>query len=255
MGPLQKLFYNIFCINLIDSPANRRWLLVLHLTMTVATFVFVNLNRETTFIVPFAIEDASSVAVRVWFYFYIGVYVTIFFEGYLKDVKFTQKYNSVIKGICEKQTKTKKDFYTRSIYTLLALDLVYLILSYYSELYYQNLHNACLIPKMTIRLRLWSYLYLCRRVLWEFEGIIERAESIPENGTVEDFLKVQHEYSDLWMVSQFIGDYYVCSLCCILFYVFFDLVVYFSWFFTVDFADDRYYMCKRLLNHFLYLFD
>lgn len=242
MDPLQKFFFNVFCINFCDS---NKWLLLLHVTISAVTFLFVHLNRDDTFNVPFSIRDATSVAVRLWFYFYICVYVQVFVEGYLKDRQFNREYNSVIKSICTRHYKTKKDFYAYSIYTLFLLDLLYLILSYCADLSYQNLHNACLIFKITLRFRLWSYLHLARSVLLEFEVIlIAKVQRIPDNATANDFLEVQHEYSKLWTISQFIGDYYVFSLCSILFYVFFDSIVYFSWFFTVDFADHRYFLCE-----------
>lgn len=247
MDPVQKFLYKLFCINFCGSSCTRRWMLLLHLTVTTATILFVLCNQDITFTVPLSTNDSgtSSVAVRVWFSCYIFVYMAIYLEGFVKDSVFNRTFNSVIRIVCQKHRDKGTDYYALVIYGLLFLDMLYLVLSYCSNSYYQYLHNSCLLPKLTIRLRLWSYLHLCRSVLLEFEDIIQKVERIPSNATEEELLKVQQEYSDLWMISQLIGDYYVFSLCCIIFYVFFDMIVYFFWFFTIDFADDRYFFCEE----------
>lgn len=244
MDPLRKFSYQIFCINFCESNTARKLLLLFHVANSVATIAYLNLNGDQTFRIPLTKADTSSVALRVWFFCYICVYCIVYVEGFFKDSKFNRQYHQLIEGFCERHQKTGRDYYTAIILAMLLSDLVYLILSLFPNFGYQSLHSLCLIPRVTIRVRLWSYLYICRGVLKELEGIIERVENIPENATREEFLRTQQEYSDLWRVSQIVGDFHVLSLCCSVFHIVLDIVVYSFWLLTVEFANNILFYCK-----------
>ena len=245
MASAQKFLFRLLCINFCESPLERRCLFAFHSAIIAATLVFVHYNRELTFTVPLTVGDTSSVTVRVWFACYMVVYLVVFFEGFWKDNDFQLTFNEKIKETCRRHShKPGRKFYEGVIVALLLLDLVYMVLSYCDHSHYQYLHNSCMLPKLTIRIRLWGYLFLGRCVLEELSSIIDKVQQMPHNAPEEEWLSVQREYLDLWAISQSIGDFYVWSLCCSIFYVFFDMIVYLFWFFTLDFADDRYFFCE-----------
>lgn len=246
MDPVQHFWYKLFCINFCNSTATRRWILLLHFSIVVATLLFVHFNHDVAFTVSQSVADkTSSVAIHVWFLCYISVYIVIIVEGFLKDAELSVQYNSVIKRICQKHCRRGRDYYTLVIYALLFFDLLYFVLCYIANSYFQYLHNSCIIPKIVIRLRVWSYFYLARNILLELEELIGKVKrTLQGTAAREELFKLQREFLDLWMISQRIGDFYVWSLCCVVLYIFFDMIVYFFWFFTIDFADERYIFCE-----------
>lgn len=235
MNPIQKFCYKAFCINFCGSSACRRAFLLLHLGIIVATFTIVHWNQ--LFYRPMSISQNHALAIIVWFLSYIFEYVVILLEGFLKDSEFNEKYKSTIRALCERDTRYKRDHYKWIIFCLLFFDIVYIVITHPFQV-------ACFSPKITCRLRLWSYLHLCRSVLMEFEALIENIDQTVAEVTEEEFLKLQCRYLDLWMVSQLIGDYYVWSLCCILLHIVVDNILYIFWFFTVDFNEPQIFVCK-----------
>lgn len=241
---MQKFGYQVFCINFCDSLTKRRLCLFLQLANTLATLVFVFANTETTFNATLSVNEFSYIAVRVWFLCYMSVYIILYLEGFWKGEDFEKKYQTEIKEICKRHAHAGIDYYAGVIYSLLFLDVLYIFMTFSGNSKSQFLHNLCLLPKMTIRFRLWSYLYLSRSVLHEFKELIRKFEQCSVSSTEADFLRLQHEFSYLWKVSQNIGDAYVLSLGSITLYVFFDLVVYMFWLFTIEFAEYRYIACR-----------
>lgn len=244
MVPIQKFCYQVFCVNFCDSLARRRICLLLQLAITLTTLVFVIANTENTLNDTLSVNEISYIAVRVWFLCYMSVYIILYLEGFWKGEEFDKTYQTEIKDICKRHAHAGIDCYAGVIFSLLFLDVLYIIMTFSGNSKSQYLHNSCLLPKMTIRFRLWSYLHLSRSVLQEFEELIRKFERCADSSTKADFLRLQHEFSYLWKVSQNIGDAYVLSLGLITLYVFFDLVVYMFWLFTIEFAEYRYIACR-----------
>lgn len=242
MDPIQKFFYKVICINFCDTNFARRGLFLFHTSVIVSTVSLVYYYRLLS--MPMSLSLNHSRAVRVWFFSYIAVYVVIFVEGFIKDNKFNRQYKNVIRVLCEKHSHLGKDYYAWTVYGLLFLDFVYLALTHYSYSEYSSFHDGCLLPKFAGRIRLSSYLYLCQSVLRELKALIRKTENIPENASEEEFLRIQREYSDLWMTSQLIGDFYVWSVCSIFVHTFLDNVLYIFWLFTEDFNEIQYFWCK-----------
>lgn len=244
MDPIQKFFYTAFCINFCSSNTVRRILMLLHMTIAVSIVAFVYYNRLLT--MPIAISLSHSRAVCAWFLCYMAQYIVILVEGFLKDSKFTRKYHNAIQVICEKHSEIRSDYDAWFVGFVVFFDLVYLVFTHYSVSEYQSFHDGCMLSKFTSRIRLWSYLHLCTSVLREFNEVIKKVGNVLENDNEADFRRIQKEYSDLWMISQFIGDYYVWSLCVMFFHTFLDNVLYIFWLLTEDFNDPKIFVCKSM---------
>lgn len=243
MNSIEKFSYQIFCINFCSTSRQRKCFLALHSTVLAATLIFVNCNSDHTFNVLFKTKNTASTAVRFWFYAYIFIYVVILVEGFWKDVNFQRKYSKAIKEVCER-SRNEMNAYSGVVYGLLIADIAYVVISYLTESHYQYLHNSCFFPKLCIRVRLGEYLFFAHPVLKELERIIRRVEELLEDTGGEELLAIQFDYLDLVMMSRDIGDNFVYGLCCILLYIFFDMVVFCYWFITIDFAYKQYYFCK-----------
>lgn len=244
MELFQKFCYQLFCVNFFSSSGHRNFVFALHLTYTIIAALLVKQISDDESSFPKALNHNHTFAAIGWYFCYNGIYTIMILEGFLKDPKFNRRYTKHIKALCEKQYKNRKDYTPLFTWTFVGLDVVYLILMRCSGSYHIAYHNSCVFPKICFRFRLASYLHISRSVLWELEEVIEKLEKISRNATEEEVLKLQHEYSDLWKISQYIGGYYAWSLCFFAFHIFFDVILYLFWFFTVDFADFRRAICE-----------
>lgn len=245
MHPVKKVLFQLFCISFCASPTSRRLILLLHCLATLTTLTYVYHNQSSVFIVPLSIDDKDSLTVRVWFFSVLTVYWLICLESFTKDEWFMRKYKKHLQGIYEKhQDQNKRDIWSLVIYFLAVTEVVYLVLVYWINIQYLPIYLCSELQRITQKIRILSYLQLSRPVLLELEELVEKVKEIPENASQQAFLNVQNAYSDLWKVSEIIGNNYVVSLCSSTFLVFLELIVSLFWYFTLDFADDRFW-CRE----------
>lgn len=239
MNSFIKIFFQLFCINFCPSEKRRKFLLALHVTNALVSLILI---LTKTLDIPLAFGDTSTVAARIWFLCCISIYAVVFLEGYVKDRQFHRDYDQWMRHLCERYENNGKDYYGVILSSLIFLDMVYIILLHCAESAHLYVHYSVLVPKLSMRFRAYSYFQVTRSVLFEFENIIEKVKDISRNATQEELLKVQQEYSDLWRTTTIIGENYVWSLCCVFFYIFFEVTVYLFWLFTVDFNSP--FQCK-----------
>lgn len=241
MHSILKFCFQFFCINFCPSDKSRKCLLAVHVANFFATLMLILTQH---FEIP--LFGSDSPAARIWFFCGISVYTIVFLEGYQKDRQFNRDYSQWMRDLCERHENNGKDYYAFILSLLIFFDFVYIILLHYAHSLHLVVQYSVLVPKLSMRFRVWSYFRVTRSVLFEFENIIEKVKNTSRSATQEEFLTVQQEYSDLWRTTTIIGENYVLSLCSIFFYISFEVTIYLFWLFTVDFNSQ--FLCELLAN-------